>query len=315
MAAWVAAVLPLLAAVAAESGPRIPLVGYLCPSCPSAPDPAHLVGGIHAAYTHVIFAFAGWNSDGTVVNQWDAPDKNFTLTAATVAGLKSRGLKVLLSVGGGAGNVLPGGAPPSFAANMLTGLSSLVKNFDLDGVDFDVENFAGDPLSGMAQVAAVIAGLRAAFAGLLITGAPQMTDVYPDWPQVSAGFNRYVPLLVSGSPGRLDMVMPQMYNSWAQVETVAYAETYARELQAGFSCTGGGSTYNVTVPAGGLLLGYPASRSAAGSGFIDPPQVVAMARALAANGSALGGLMTWSIGWDQQNGWAFADAVQAGSLA
>lgn len=46
--------------------------------------------------------------------------------------------------------------------------------------------------------------------------------------------------------------------------------------------------------------------------YIDPVSVVSMVRALAANGTAISGLMTWSIGWDQQNKWDFADAVANG---
>ena len=308
--------LSLIVPVLPSAAPPLPLLGYVCPTCPSAPHPSALLASLHPAYTHVAFAFAGWAADGSIINQWDAPDKGFALNASVVAALQARGLSVSLSAGGGAGNVLPGAPPPGFAANMLAGLSALVTSLRLDGIDFDLENWPGDVpgiLAAAAAVRAVAAGLRAAHPALRITGAPQMTDVYADYPAITAGFNRYTPLLAGGAGGVFDALMPQMYNTWAQVETAAYAQTYARELIAGFAVSGGGpAPFNVSVPAEKLWLGFPASRQAAGSGFLAPADVVAAVRELQANGTRLGGLMTWSAGWDQQSGWVFADAVAAG---
>lgn len=75
-------------AAAAPAAPRLQLFGYLCPSCPSATEPAKLIKNIHPAYTHVALAFVGWDATGALVNQWDAPDKGFTLTRAAVAALQ-----------------------------------------------------------------------------------------------------------------------------------------------------------------------------------------------------------------------------------
>ena len=174
-----------------------------------------------------------------------------------------------------------------------------------------------------------------------------MTDVFPDYPSFTPGFNRYAPLLEAGTLPLLDAVMPQMYNSWAQVETLAYAQTYAGELVKGFAVAGAGpAPLNVTIPPEKLWLGFPASRAAAGSGFISPPDVAAAVKAWAVAGLRIAGLMTWSIGegralaaapaapapaahltpppppfpplrssnrddatgWDQQTGWLFAAA-------
>lgn len=147
-----------------------------------------------------------------------------------------------------------------------------------------------------------------------ITGAPQMTDVYPGYPSVTAGFNRYAPFVASPFANtHVDLIMPQMYNTWSSVETIAFAASYAVQLQAGFVITDGSVSFNVTVPGSKLLLGFPASTQAAGSGFIQPAAVVSMVHALAANGTAISGLMTWDIGWDYQAGWQFAKAVAAAS--
>jgi chitinase len=305
---WIIALL-LCPAYSYSSLPPFQLHGYLCADCPSAPQPNALVQSIHASYTRVIFSFGGWDASGHLLNQWDSVDKNFTLTPAIVAALKQQGRQVFLSLGGGAANILS----PDIAFGTLAGeLGALVARLGLDGVDLDFENFSGDIAACMAGVAAFLAALRAQHPSLLFSCAPQMTDLYPDYLQVTAGFNRYAPLLGSSS-ALFDAVMPQMYNSWAQVETIPYARYYAAALLGGFSVQGaGGTKYNVTVPSAALLLGYPASRSAAGSGFLSPTSIVAMGRALAANSTPIRGFMTWSIGWDQQASWQFAEAVRTG---
>jgi chitinase len=202
---------------------------------------------------------------------------------------------------------------------MLKGLSALVTEWGLDGIDWDLENFPGtipDIIAATSIVRTVTAGLRGAHPGLLVSGAPQMTDVYPDYPSITVGFNRFVPLLAninSSSDNNnnnntpfFDLLMPQMYNTWAAVETLAYAQTYAGELAVGFTVAGG--QVPLKVPPVRPWLGYPASRNAAGSGYIEPTAVAAMARKLVDAGN-ISGLMTWEIGWDAAQGWAFATAV------
>jgi chitinase len=292
----------------------INLTGYFCASCPSTPDPNALILTLPAAYSTVVFAFVGWDASGNLVNQYDEPTKAFTLNASIVSALRAQGRKVLISAGGGAGNTLSGPPPAGFVDTFASGLSALVTTLGVDGVDFDLENFSGDPVAAMGDggMRDVIRALRAQHPALLVTLAPQMTDVFPDYPQVTSGFNRYVPLLDDSFIAAIDAVCPQMYNSWSAVETVAYAETYTYELANGFSVKSPSTSFNVTLIPAKVALGFPASRSAAGSGFISPQEVVAMVRALAANNTALAGLMTWDIGWDEQTNFSFAKAVAAG---
>ena len=300
------AALLFAALLAAHALSPLPLFGYLCADCPSAPNPAALVAGLHASYTRVIFAFAGWDAAGHLLNQYDAPDKNFTLTRGVVAALQAQNRSVFLSLGGGAANTLT----PALPVAVLAGeLSALVGALGLDGVDLDLENFEGDPAACMGAARALLAALRAARPALLLSAAPQMTDVFPDYLQVTAGFNRYAPLLAGAGEALFDAVMPQMYNSWGAVETLAYTAYYAAALERGFVVA---PSYSVRVPAAALVLGFPASRSAAGSGWQSPAGVVALARALAANATPVRGLMVWSCGWDAQNNWEFAEAVRQG---
>ena len=92
-----------------------------------------------APHTTPPVAFIGFNPDGTVVNQWDAPDKNFSLTSSEVASLRASGRTVLVSMGGADGGVWPDTAPPSFVSNMVEGINGAMKKLGLDGIDFDIE--------------------------------------------------------------------------------------------------------------------------------------------------------------------------------
>jgi len=283
------------------------LIGYLCADCPSAINPNTLVTAIHKSYSRVIFAFAGWDADGHLVNQWDSPSKKFTLTPAIVAALKKEGRSVFISLGGGAANSI---TPDLNSTTLAKELLALINTLGLDGVDLDLENFTGDIVGCMSRALDLVAQLHAGAPNLLFSAAPQMTDLYPGWPSISPGFNRYAPLLSQPHTALFDAIMPQMYNTWGQVETIEYAKSYAYALEQGFSIANG--AYNVTVQPGQFYLGYPASPSGAGSGFLPPADVVAMGRALAANSTPIKGFMTWAIGWDQQNNWEFANAVANG---
>lgn len=289
------------------------LSGYVCPSCPSAIDPAGLMAAIHPAYNTVNVAFVGWETDGSIIEQFHAPEKDFMLTKDAVTALREDGggREVIVSIGGGDGGVIDSPAPAGFVDTMVLGLLDVVERYGFDGVDFDIEHRSGD-LEGCASIMNdVIAGLADASSDLVITIAPQMPNLNPDVPGTfAAGCNELAPV-VGESMDALSWVQPQMYNSWSAVETTDYAKQYVAELIAGYNITlpSSGTTVSVSVPASKMRLGYPATASGAGSGYIQPAELVTMVRDLQKSGVDLGGLMTWSIGWDQQEGWPFAEAV------
>jgi len=134
-----------------------------------------------------------------------------------------------------------------------------------------------------------------------------MPELYPELGTVAAGWNEWVPVIGPGI-NQFYLVQPQMYNTWAGVETIAYATQYAKELIQGWSPSGPSGQIPCKVPGSKLILGYPASPSGAGSGYIDPSAVASMAKTLVQN-NQLAGIMTWDIGWDQKSGWKFANAM------
>ena len=74
------------------------------------------------------------------------------------------------------------------------------------------------------------------------------------------------------------------YNTWAAVETVAYAQEYTAKMIAGFSLKDGSDTFHVQVPASKLLLGYPSTPKGAGTGYIVPGKIASMVTNLTSNG-------------------------------
>ncbi len=66
-----------------------------------------------------------------MVNQWDNPATNFALSATAVANLKAQGRTVLLSLGGGAGNVVYDSFPPTWSATLAQGLLAVAKTYGL----------------------------------------------------------------------------------------------------------------------------------------------------------------------------------------
>lgn len=137
-----------------------------------------------------------------------------------------------------------------------------------------------------------------------------MSNLDPQQDTVSAGCNEQAPLVAMTMPrGVLDFVQPQMYNNWAQVETTRYAQIYANTLANGYTATADGKPYRVVIKNPQLLLGYPASPSGAGQGYIDPADLCTMYQNMTQNGDAIAGFMAWDIGWDEQNNWDFANTI------
>jgi chitinase len=271
-------------------------------------------------------AFVGFNAlSGEIVEQIETSKTNpgtatpaqraWNFTRAVVTDLQKRNHKVVISVGGGDGGVLPcaSASDATFVANMVRGLKAVIQKYGFDGVDFDVEHRSGDYVLCAELIAKVIKGLRAygmsAKKPLLITMAPQMSNINPGQPVISGGTNELVPL-ISYAGECIDLIMPQMYNSWSGAETIKYAEHYFHTLIQGFSLDHKSERFPVQLSPGQLVPGYPASPRGASSGFLPPVDVAEMIVAFATNSTRLAGAMTWDLGWDEQAGHQFANAMK-----
>ena len=257
----------------------------------------------------VAFATADASNDGGVTYSVDSglssalggyTDAQFK---ADVATLHARGQRVILSVGGANGTISV--ASSSAATNFANSVHSLMTSYGFDGVDIDLEN--GLTPTYMAQALNSLHSMVGS--SLIITLAPQTLDMYQTTSDYFA--------LALDIKSILTISYTQYYNSGSMPGCDGNVYSEATEnfatSQACFQIQNG-------LGAAQVGLGFPASTSAAGGGYVSPSTVNASLDCLAKGTScgsfvpptkwpAIGGAMTWSINWDAANGYAFESAV------
>jgi len=164
---------------AASTGGRI--IGYLPGYKPTQINPQDLAT---AGYTHIIVAFATFNSTdkGALVVEFDY------ITQQYVSQLQKVGLKVLISLGGAIAsksgatvNFHEISTDSDFISKFTQSIEQMVKDYGFDGVDFDIETgFTNDGSpSDVDTLALVIKGLYQNNPSLLITLVPQAENISP----------------------------------------------------------------------------------------------------------------------------------------
>ncbi|MDM4720558.1 cellulose binding domain-containing protein [Micromonospora sp. WMMA1363] len=224
--------------------------------------------------------------------------------SADVQTLKSRGKKVIISVGGEAGRITVNDAASAVAFS--DSVHALIQRYGFDGVDIDLENGL-DP-TYMAQA---LRSLRDRVgSGLIIAMAPQTIDMQ----NPATGYFK----LALDIKDILTVVNTQFYNSGAMLgcdQRFAYSQGTVNFIVA-LAC--------IQLEAGlrpdQVGLGLPAGPGAAGGGVVAPSVVNAALDCLTRGTSCgsfrpprtypgLRGAMTWSVNWDVTNGNAFSRTV------
>jgi chitinase len=217
--------------------------------------------------------------------------------------LHARGQKVILSVGGANGTMSVNDS--ASAANFANSVYSLMQQYGFDGVDIDLENGL-DP----ASMAAALQQLSSmAGPGLIITLAPQTVDVQSTgggYFQLALDIKSILTIMNTqyNNSGSMNGCDGNLYSEGAEDFLTALA---CIQLQGGLNPSQVG-------------LGLPASPSAAGSGYVDPPVVNSALDCLASGSNCgsftppstwpgIGGAMTWSINWDASSNYNFANTV------
>ena len=225
-------------------------------------------------------------------------DAQFKADIVTAHG---RGQKVVLSIGGQNGSISV--SDSASATAFANSAASILTNYGFDGIDIDLEN--GINPSSMASA---ISQLEAMKPGALVTAAPQTLDTQNSQ---SSYFS-----FASMIGANMTMMNTQYYNSGSMLgcDGGVYSEGNENFVTA-LACTQLNG-----LPATEIGIGFPATTTAAGSGYVSPSVVVAAIQCLA-NGSNCGtfrpptnhptirGVMTWSINWDASNGYQFANTV------
>ncbi|KAG5607026.1 hypothetical protein AABB24_009727 [Solanum stoloniferum] len=197
---------------------------------------------------------------------------------------QSRGIKVMLSLGGGVGSYSLSSANDARNVanylwnNYLGGQSTSRPLGDaiLDGIDFDIERGTTQHWDELARALSGFSQQRKVY----LTAAPQCP--FPDsW------------LNGALSTGLFDYVWVQFYNN----PPCQYSGGSAENLK---------SYWNkwTAIQAGKIFLGLPAAPGAAGSGFIPSDVLVSQVLPAISGSPKYGGVMLWSKFYD--NGYSSA---------
>eukprot|EP00271_Cylindrocystis_brebissonii_P020597 TRINITY_DN688_c0_g2_i6.p1 TRINITY_DN688_c0_g2~~TRINITY_DN688_c0_g2_i6.p1 ORF type:complete len:552 (+),score=32.12 TRINITY_DN688_c0_g2_i6:224-1657(+) len=204
------------------------------------------------------------------------------------------GKKVLLSLGGASGSYgfSSDGDAQSVATTIWntflggSGSSRPLGAAQLDGVDLDIENNAATGYG--AFVVSMRALMNKGGKNYLIGAAPQCP--YPD---ASLGPSSGTALGVD--PTYFDYVWVQFYNNFCQYSSSSGVSGLIQSWKQWNSWMASAS------PKTKLVMGLPASTSAAGSGFIPQSTVINTVLPAIKSSSNYGGIMMWSVYYDVTN--------------
>jgi chitinase len=144
-------------------------------------------------------------------------------------------------------------------------------------------------------------------------GTPKMLTMAPEFPHMRT--NGWYEDLINGLEDYYTFIHPQYYNQagdgiwdaevWYvhannnMVDFIVYLTKYITEGN-GF----------VQVPADKLVIWLPATNWAAGSWYATSEQIIEAFQKMKAKGIIPKGLMTWSVNWDETNGWDFLNTYK-----
>lgn len=218
-----------------------------------------------------------------------------------VGELNQQGRAVLISLGGADSHIaLNKGQEQAFASEIIR----LVEVYGFDGLDIDLEQAAIDAADNSTVIPAALKLVREHYA---TQGSHFIISMAPEFPHLRTE-GKYVPYL-SALEGVYDFIAPQYYNQmgdglyvpgltppWLAQDDGPRKKEFLYYLTTAL-VTG---TYGfVRIAADKFVIGLPSNVDAANNGFVtDPASVKQAFAALAADGHAIKGLMTWSINWD-----------------
>ncbi len=259
-----------------------------------------------------------------------------------VALLKSRGKKVLISMGGATGAVDV--SSPSDAQEFSNSMTNIIREYGFSGMDIDFEgssvSLAGDT-DFRNPVGPKVVNLISAFRSILSQfGSDFVLSMAPETLFVQGGISgyggaagAYLPIIYA-LRNEMDYIHVQHYNTGSMTAldgqnytqgTADFQVAMAEMLLNGFPVRGGGGDFPALRPDQ-VLIGLPANVPAAPNGGFTPAAEVHKALDYLIKGQSFGGrytlrnssgyanfrgLMTWSINWDIVSGFGFSNPHRA----
>lgn len=297
------------------------LVGYI--DYTGAAGKPTLVQSVQQGYNMIVIGFASVSGNQANINLI-APPYSSTLVQQ-VQSAQQMGAKVLVTLGGQNNTFNPAtpvqpGEAKAVADSLYT---NVLKKYNLDGVDFDLETVPVGP----QFVKDLIVELKKLDPSIIITGAPQASVWWKN-----GGTLSYAPGIWAGKDGLVQSglfndILLQVYNQFGGIQVYANGSAKLGENTPGIVA----ALYdlyltNNKIPQGTkLILGFPSSKSAASDGMYDPQQIKAELNCLSTGQQctaayqpskqyAVPGIMTWSIGHDAQDNspsWNFSSQLKA----
>ncbi|EAS77795.1 chitinase [Vibrio alginolyticus 12G01] len=283
----------------------------------------------------IAFAENDRNSDGTVhFNLYsgdiysDCPALDPTQFKQDMAALQAKGKKFVLSLGGAEGTITLN--TDQDEANFVSSLTGLIAEWGFDGLDVDLES--GSNLVHGSQIQARLG--RALLQIEQNMGGDMYLTMAPEHPYVQGGYvaysgiwGAYIPV-INETRSTLDLLHVQLYNNGglpnpylpgsAPEGSVDMMVAQSKMLIEGFELADG--TQFAPLRDDQVAIGLPSGPSSANSGQA-PTQNIINALDCLTKGTSCGtvkpayhypnyaGVMTWSINWDQHDGFNFSKPV------
>ncbi|CAI8608366.1 unnamed protein product [Vicia faba] len=239
-------------------------------------------------YEYVIIAFLPTFGNGqtpmiNLAGHCDPYSNECIGLTSDIKSCQAKGIKVLLSIGGGAGSYSiastqdASGVATYLWNNFLGGKSSSrpLGPAVLDGIDFDIEGGSNQHWGDLARY------LKGYNKKVYITAAPQCP--FPD-----AWIGNAL------TTGLFDYVWVQFYNNppcqYNPSEISNFEDAWKQWISG--------------IPASKIFLGLPASPTAAGSGFIPATDLTSTVLPAIKGSAKYGGVMLWSRYDDVQSGYS-----------
>ncbi|PKA55754.1 Acidic endochitinase [Apostasia shenzhenica] len=248
-------------------------------------------------YGFVILAFLcvfgnGQTPQLNLAGHCDPSSNGCTGLSTDIKSCQAKGVKVILSIGGGAGSYILTSKDDARQVatyiwnNYLGGRSSSsprpLGDAVLDGVDFDIEGGSPNHYDDLARYLSAYSGPQGK-KKVHLTAAPQCP--YPD-----AWVGKAL------STGLFDYVWVQFYNN----PPCEYSESNPSSFKEAWK------QWTDGIRATQIFLGLPAAPGAAGNGFIPAGKLISEVLPELKNSSKYGGVMLWSKYYDDMTGYSKA---------